>query len=194
MANPALPAPAILRRQIQDALCRWLQTTTGLGEGRVVWDAPELSRRTFPFATLAWSSSRRIGSGDSLVVEDLGVPEVDVPDVRLHATGLRRVVITAQVFDLPSADTPEADAFLRLDAAAGSLDLPGHRDPLIAAGFGVVSVGDVRRVAPGQVVVDIVGHVSSDVTEDTYSVQRVGFEPGGDLDVAAPFDVEVETP
>ncbi len=188
--DPATPTPALTMRVIEDALHDWFAVTSGLGAERVWWQDGEVVRSTFPFGTLRWLSKQTRGI-DAVGVEDLGQVYVDLqlPDVRLWASGVRSMVLSVQVFTDPKG-APEVAALTRLDSAVASLSLPTRRQALIAAGFGLVSVGSMRMVAPGQAAVDITCTVASNISEDTYSIGRATLTPEPDLDVIEPFDVE----
>jgi len=181
--SPALPAAAINRRAVEDGLHSWLAQGTGLGDARTWWQVSDdeggVARSSFPFATMAWLSTVPEGS-DSVAEEDLGVPVAGIPDVRLHATGLRRATISVQVFSDPKAG-PELSGLLRLEAALARLMLPTVRSALRAAGVGIVSNSGARKVSAGQHSAELVAYVSSAVSEDVFSIQTVAFEPGGDL-------------
>jgi hypothetical protein len=184
----AKPVAAVARRRIEDALLLWVAETTGLGVDRVIWtSASEIARASFPFATMAWTSTILEGT-DWLATEDLGDTAADVPDVRLHARGPRRCTITVQVYDDAHAGmSPEASPVARLDAAVARLSLPTTRGRVIDAGFGVVSASSVREIAPGQVAVELVGYIESSVAEDVFSIQHIGLVPDGDLESMPPF-------
>ena len=171
-ANPALPLASTGRRAVEDALVGWLASTTGLGEDRCWWGNSAVVVRSFPFATMRWLSTTTMGT-DSHAIENLyPIPEVSVPDIRLHATGMRRCTVSVQCFDDPGV-APEASPLLRLETAIARLALPDDRSALIAAGFGFVSATGVREVQPGQYVVELTGHITSAVAVDTYSIQTV---------------------
>lgn len=165
----------------------WFASASGLGVERVWWSNPKVVARSFPFATMSWLSTTQIGI-DSAVVEDLDpTPETGIEDVRLHATGLRRVVVSIQCFDDPDSDA-ESSPMLRLEAAAAKLSIATHRDALNLAGFGVIGAGPVQQVALGQYVVELTGTVTSDVTEDIFSIQVVGLVPSTEIDFLDPFN------
>lgn len=186
-----IPAPAIDRRIVEDALFEWLHSTTGLGEQRVWWGNGKVVARTFPFATLEWLSTSPIGT-DWSATEDLD-PTLATPllaDVRLSASGLRRVVISVQCFDDPDQQ-PEASALSRLETAVAKLGLSTVHGALVTAGLGIVGVTGVRRVNAGQYVVELTGHVASGVTEDVFSIQSVELSPVDELEGIADFDSDM---
>lgn len=192
-AAPTLPVSPILRRQVEDALHAWASAASAVGVDRCWWQDGEPARTTFPCTTLSWVSTTNPGI-DANAVEDLDptLATPEVKDIRLHATGRRRVVVSVQVFADPKAG-PEASAFTRLEAAIAGLGLATHRGALFTAGFGFISAGDIRRIAAGQVSCDVVGNVSSAVSEDIFSIKTIGFTaPEPDLDMIDDFTVDAD--
>jgi hypothetical protein len=168
--SASIPADPMNRRVLEDALHAWVMTGAALGEERVIWTSGVAVETTFPFATLTWLSTLRIGTDAEAVVDISPTPAVDVEDMRLTSSGLRQVVVSVAVYADPAAP-PESSAITRLDSAVARLGLSVVRADLSAAGFGILSVGPQRVVTAGHAVVDITALVASSVTEDVFSIE-----------------------
>ena len=181
----ALPVPAYDWRTIQDAFHAWFSAASGLGVDRVWWTDQNVVETDFPFGTisrLSMSPTGQDATSVSVLIENVDLLDDGALDVRLHAEGWRRLVVSVAAFVDPRGQ-PEDDAVLRVDTAMARFGLSSVRSALNTAGVSVLSWSASRLVAPGHAVAEVTCLITSAVFEDVVSIQSVRVTSTADSEV-----------
>lgn len=93
---------------VDDALVAWVERTSGLASGHVIWDQQNGTRPTRPFATLRKGGDNTIGFGAELTVEDNGEDPPAGEELLLDSSEQNEFTLVVTVFTVDTVGTNSA--------------------------------------------------------------------------------------
>lgn len=123
-------------------ILNWLETYSGVGEGKVIWMNQKTSRPEKPYAgILIINTGLRFGF-------DSVVETFDVPSnlIQRQTSGPRQLTAQCEVYTDPPATLADLDAAQRLENALLALETELVRDSFRTAKIGMLSHGIINRL------------------------------------------------